>query len=139
MFDVPASGMPDPMPQYVYRAEVVKIRDADTILARLDLGVHCSIVIPIRFKGVNAPERNTPEGAAATAWLTNRLPVGTQCVISTYLDHTDRYARLIGRIYYHGCVNEDLVRAGHAVPWDGKGTRPNNSITPTTSPEGDTP
>jgi endonuclease YncB( thermonuclease family) len=45
--------------QYVYRvSEIVKVTDADTLWARVDVGFRETILVNIRLLGYDAPERN---------------------------------------------------------------------------------
>ncbi len=56
-------------PAYSYRATVRRIIDADTVVFDIDLGFRVTAAITGRIAGVNAPERYTAEGKAATAWV----------------------------------------------------------------------
>lgn len=58
--------------------------------------------------------------------------LNVRCVVQTFKDAPDKFGRLLARIYVQAsaapeewiCVNDELIRLGYAVAWDGKGTRP---------------
>ena len=62
------------MSLYNYLALAERVVDADTIECRIDLGFNIQYLMHVRLKGVNAPERNTPEGKVMTQqvseWIT---------------------------------------------------------------------
>lgn len=102
-----------------YRAKVVKIVDADTADFSIDCGFKVFHEIRLRVAGVDAPERFTDEGKAATAWLTEVMPVGSDVIIRTEKDKTGKYGRYIGWIEVKGNdLSKMLVDAGHAVVVD---------------------
>ena len=104
---------------YEYRATLVRVIDGDTIVANIDLGMHIHVEQIIRLVGVNAPERNTPAGAEATAWLNAALGVpgvNNLLVIRTSKDKQEKYGRWLGEILVGLVnVNEALVATGNAV------------------------
>jgi micrococcal nuclease len=118
-----------PVPQYVYRAALVRVIDGDTLAARLDLGCHVAITRPIRLLGIDTPEvvgATGSQGRAAAAfalmWLCQAGADEWPLVVATRLDRDDRYGRLLGTIYRvsdQACLNDDLIAAGHAVAYDG--------------------
>lgn len=110
-----------------YRATVVKVVDADTVDLLVDLGLHVQKKARIRLLGLNAHEKGTEQGKAATAWLRDLLPVGADVVVRTEKDKTEKFGRWLGTVTLPSrtdSVNTLLIDAGHAVPWDGKGVRP---------------
>jgi micrococcal nuclease len=126
--------MTAPQPSYVYRGALVRVVDGDTVIATLSLGCHVHRVTTLRLLGINAPELHGPTAAAgqaakawATAWLLAAV-TGDEwpLVIATQLDSDDRYGRLLATIYRGDGtnLNQALIDAGHAVPWDGRGPRP---------------
>lgn len=96
-------------------ATVVRVVDGDTITLDLDLGWYLTLRRSCRIVGINAPERNTALGPAATAFLAELLPVGTEVIFTS--TKLDKYGRPLGRIA-HGVidVSEEMIRAGWAVP-----------------------
>jgi micrococcal nuclease len=114
----------NPLP-FVYSARLIAVHDADTITVDIDLGF--SIVmrnVKLRLNGINAPELSTPEGKIAQAWLASRI-AGKPLVIKTIKDRQEKYGRLLAEVYVlDEHINASLAAAGHALPWDGKGTKP---------------
>ncbi len=98
-------------------ATVVRVIDGDTIVLDLDLGWHITRQEPCRIRGVNAPERGTPQGRVATAWAREQLPVGLR-VMFTSLE-LDKYGRPLGDIDYgdRKTYGVELLAAGMAVPY----------------------
>jgi len=70
----------------------------------------------IRLVLVDAPERDTRFGPAATAFLRELCPVGSTALVDQDdLQPTDDYGRMIGVVWCGQTrVNEALIRAGHA-------------------------
>jgi endonuclease YncB( thermonuclease family) len=63
-------------PAYVYRATCDRVKDGDTIVARIELGFYVSTAVPVRIAGVNAPEvhgASRTAGLAAAAFLHDLL------------------------------------------------------------------
>jgi micrococcal nuclease len=116
-------------PVYRYAAQTLRVIDGDTIVVRVDLGFRAHIDTPLRLLGVNAPEHGTPAGDAATAYTTGWLNAafvtakrGPALVIDSAKPGEysgDKYGRWLATVWdQHGaCLNEDLVSAGHAVPY----------------------
>lgn len=103
-------------PSYIYKAQLVKVVDGDTIVVMLDLGCHTYIKKRIRLQGLNAPELKTEAGQASKAWLTNKLI--TDLVIETKKDKLDKYARLLGTVYVGELnINELMLTVNQAVKY----------------------
>lgn len=100
---------------YEYQCKLVRVIDADTVVLDVDLGwnvwltkQHC------RLRGINAPERYTEEGKRATEYM--HAIVGQEMVITTDVDKTGSFKRMLVTLFRDGLnINEELVRAGHAV------------------------
>ena len=99
-----AGDRPDGTPDGATRHQVERITDGDTIV--LDNGTR------VRLHGIDAPERDQPFGAQATAAL-DYMVGGNVYVVEV---DTDRYGRLVGVIYtLEGVnVNLEMVCGGHA-------------------------
>lgn len=105
-------------PTYQYSAKVHKIIDADTVDFLVDLGLKTLRIIRCRLYGINAPERFTDEGKAATTYLREALGEG-KIIILTYKDPTDKYGRWIADVYVVGKnVSAMMVESGHAIRKD---------------------
>lgn len=86
---------------------VVGVIDGDTVDVRLDSGM-----IRVRLHGVDAPERDQPQGAAAKAAL-SALVFGKAVDVEPL--EQDRYDRLVARLWLDGVdVNASLVKQGAA-------------------------
>jgi micrococcal nuclease len=110
---------------YDYYAKVVAIVDADTIDVKRDAGADLWQDMRIRFNRVNAPERGTPEGVAAQAWLRDLLTNPDGSLKAVYLltikDKKEKYGRYLGDIWVWGedftrvaSINDRMVDSGHA-------------------------
>ncbi len=110
---------------YHYRARVRSVYDGDTIRVDIDLGLRTSILNePIRLYRINAPELRGSEeekrrGRAARDYLRQRID-GKQIHLRTLKDKRGKYGRYIADIWLEENgewvnINDELVRAGHAV------------------------
>lgn len=107
---------------YVRNAKINRVIDGDTIVLDVDLG--CSIVINMttRLEGINAPEKNTPEGVIAKKYLEDKLPVGSSVVIQTTKDKKEKYGRYLATIYIDQqkiSLNDTMVIEKQAVGYSG--------------------
>ena len=119
---------------YNYNATCVKIVDGDTIDAMIDLGFGVHVKKRIRLAGINAPEsrtRNLVEkklGLAAKERLKEMLEGAANC-FELESKELGKFGRVIGRLHIDKiagkdvitkvCVNDCLVKEGHAVEYDG--------------------
>ena len=123
---------------YEYAARVDKVVDGDTCNLSIDLGFCIYYAHSCRLFGINAAEHGTPAGDAAKLFLEGLLPVGTLVIVRTQKNESEKYGRILGTIVVPPkktrkkgvvvptpvSINDQLVAAGHAIPWDGKGARP---------------
>lgn len=106
------------MTTWTVPATVVRVVDADTIVVNLDLGWRVyRNGEHLRIAGVDAPERGTDAGKAATAWARSILLPGD--VVEVRSTGKPSFERTVGSIIVHlesGDVDyaELLVAAGHA-------------------------
>tara|TARA_R100001463_G_scaffold53943_2_gene104946 strand:+ start:401 stop:781 length:381 start_codon:yes stop_codon:yes gene_type:complete len=119
---------------YNYNATCVRIVDGDTIDAMIDLGFGVHVKKRIRLAGINAPEsrtRNLVEkklGLAAKERLKEMLEGAANC-FELESQELGKYGRVLGRLHINKlagkdtltqvCVNDCLVKEGHAVEYDG--------------------
>jgi micrococcal nuclease len=109
---------------YEYQAHLVHVVDGDTIHAEVDLGCDVHIYLTLRFAGLNAPEKNTPEGVAAieflNRWFEEHCPQET-FTLHTVKDRREKYGRYLATIVAPdgAVVNKDLLDSGNAVAYDG--------------------
>jgi len=108
----------EPVPQYTYRATVVKVKDGDTISADIDLGFKTWLHgVPLRLARVNAPETFRPKDAAEReaglkikAFVESRLPVGKRITITTKKDSQEKYGRYLAEVWADGRnVNDEIL------------------------------
>jgi endonuclease YncB( thermonuclease family) len=122
-------------PAYQYRAEVVSVRDGDTVTARIDLGFHVSFWADLRLLGLNAPELKTGKpGIDAREHLTglisrHRINIGDGSaanpvvIVRTKKDRDDKYGRMLAELVGQAddgsfvSLNDRMIRDGHAVPY----------------------
>jgi endonuclease YncB( thermonuclease family) len=120
-----------------YRAALRRVIDGDTLEITMDMGVEFILrKFTIRLVGINCPEVEGPQkpaGLAAKAyaeqWCQLALDPATAWPLRVETiqdDEKEKYGRYLARVYRgdQRCLNSDLVAAGHAVPYTGKGPRP---------------
>ena len=119
---------------YNYNAKCTRVVDGDTIDAMIDLGFGVHVKKRIRLAGINAPEsrtRNLEEkklGLAAKKRLIEMLEEVTNN-FELESQELGKYGRVLGRLHVDKisgrdvltkvCVNDCLVKEGHAVEYDG--------------------
>lgn len=121
-------------PLYFYRAQIFNIYDADTVRLSVDLGFGIAHGLdnglPMRLVGIDAPELGTAQGKVARDRLRTILPVGTDVIVKTDKDKTEKYGRYLATLFYTNApdfewetsINYWLIKQGLAKPYDG-GTR----------------
>jgi endonuclease YncB( thermonuclease family) len=106
---------------YTYRATVVRVIDGDTLVADLDLGFHLTHRAHLRLANVQAPEMDTPEGAAWRNALERAVSAFPRVLVRT----TGRasFERWVAEVWLPGSTLPishgdlaDLVRALGAAP-----------------------
>lgn len=126
----------------VRAADVVRVIDGDTFIARLRLWPVpvLNIEVSVRLTGVNAPDRGEGGHAEATRELTKILGEGA---VTLQAVKVDKYGgRVEAIVAVRGAapespalaVADELVAAGVAVPWNGHGPRPLVPWPPTSGP-----
>ena len=106
---------------------VFRVVDGDTIDVDIDLGFYVWIKKQrIRLLGIDAPEtrgESRPEGLAATEYLKSLID-GQAIILRTVKgsdggDRDDSFGRWLGTIYHGDMdVNAEMIRAGHAIPYE---------------------
>jgi endonuclease YncB( thermonuclease family) len=122
-------------------AEVVRVKDGDTFVARVRLWPAPPVYVEasVRVLGVNAPDAGEGGHDEAAHELSDVLlegPVTLQAV------KVDKYGgRVDAIVIVHGpggtppiVVADELIALGVAVPWDGQGPRPLVPWPPTHGP-----
>jgi endonuclease YncB( thermonuclease family) len=85
-------------PSYLYKAEVRDVVDADTLLLDIDLGFEVTRRQRIRLARIDAPARDTPEGAQGRRFVREQLAVARTLIINTH--RTDLHGRYVARVFY---------------------------------------
>lgn len=121
-----------------YRASVLLLHDGDTFTGRLQILPNLYHEGRLRLAGINAPELATDAGKLAAAFAQSWL-AGAPWPISQALtfaatradwplvvqvgNQPDNYGRLISTVWRVSdgrCLNDDILAAGHAVPYSVK-------------------
>jgi micrococcal nuclease len=106
------------------------VHDGDTFWLDVDLGFGIHLVrLDVRLLGVDCPELRRSDGLGETArdfvvaWFAQH---SGPWVIQTVKDHTEKYGRYLAQIMAPdgASLAPDLLAAGLAKPYDGKGPRP---------------
>lgn len=99
--------------KYSYRATLLRVIDGDTIAVIVDLGFKIFTEKTLRLARINAPEKNTKEGAISKDWLANLIANGSQ--LSFDSTKVDIYGRSIAEVTWD-CANlsDYMVMNGYA-------------------------
>ncbi len=88
---------------YIYKAELIRVVDGDTVDLVIDLGFDTQRKERFRLYGIDAPEMNTAAGKEAKAWLIGILgPYGAIYVQTIQLStkaKRDKYGRFLAVLY----------------------------------------
>ena len=85
-------------PSYLYKAEVRDVIDADTLLLDIDLGFEVIRRQRIRLARIDAPDRDTPEGARGRRYVREQLAVARTVIVNTR--QTDLHGRYVAHLFY---------------------------------------
>ena len=118
---------------YIYKAELIRVVDGDTVDLIIDLGFDTSRRDRFRLYGVDAPEMNTAEGKASKAWLWYALQPLEAIYVQTIQLETkakrDKYGRFLAVLYREfgdvrtklpekrlalESINSEMIEVGHA-------------------------
>jgi micrococcal nuclease len=88
---------------YIYKAELIRVVDGDTVDLIIDLGFDTLRKERFRLYGIDAPEMNTLAGKAAKAWLWEALQPLEAIYVQTIQLSTkakrDKYGRFLAVLY----------------------------------------
>jgi micrococcal nuclease len=88
---------------YIYKAELIRVVDGDTVDLIIDLGFDTLRKERFRLYGVDAPEMNTAKGKAAKAWLEDAIrplePIYVQTIQLSTKAKRDKYGRFLAVLY----------------------------------------
>lgn len=115
------SSMPTPDP--VFRAELMRLVDGDTMVVSLDRWLGDRSTKTLRLLGVDAPETRGPSREAGVAarewvhdWLVSAFDIPYALTVQTA--KYDSFGRVLARVWrtYDGAeLSEALLESGHAV------------------------
>ena len=116
------------LPAGTYDVTVAEVHDGDTI------HVLVPVAVKVRLAGIQAAELSTPKGQAVAAWLKARIEGKT---VALTLGGEYKYGgERMGSVSVDGAdVAAEMIAAGLAVAWDGRGPRPVGRAAPD-QPEG---
>jgi endonuclease YncB( thermonuclease family) len=105
-----------------YKATVVRHVDADTTVVDIDPGFDLTIRKTVRWAGIDAAERFTPEGQAALAYVEQMMPVGSTVIMKSAKSTRDKYGRYLARFFGDNGkpLDVELVEKGWAVAYVGR-------------------
>ncbi len=88
---------------YIYKAELIRVVDGDTVDLIIDLGFDTLRKERFRLYGIDAPEMNTEAGKEAKAWLREVLQPLEAIYVETLQHKTkakrDKYGRFLAVLY----------------------------------------
>lgn len=110
-------------PNWAHPAEVIRVIDGDTFVARLDLGMYwggakIEATGPIRIAGLWAPERRQPGGSLAAAVLAELLTRDRPDIVvrTRKPNPRDAYGRVVADVWAAGAsVAALMIEAGHGT------------------------
>ena len=107
-------------------ATLCRVIDGDTVELAIDLGHKIAVRATVRLAGINTAERGTPAGDAAKAATELWFAENGSTVIVETAKGDDKFGRYLATITTrHGDdLAADLIQAGHAVRWNGRGAKP---------------
>lgn len=113
-------------------AQLMAVVDADTLRVTVHESPEVSVLAVVRLSGLNAPEARTPDGDRAARWVrewmdTHHATGPTGLIVRRTVPHRDKYGRWLVVVWSAmdgACLNQDLLAAGLATPWDGRGPAP---------------
>lgn len=106
---------------YFYKAVLRSVYDGDTVTLDIDLGFRQWIMgRSVRLYGLNAPELRGDDreaGLASRDFVRSICPPGTEIILESIRDTTEKYGRILGRLHLSDgrCVNDLLIEKGFAV------------------------
>lgn len=115
------------MTPFVYKAMIVGWLDGDTVDVQIDLGFCVKVEQRVRVRGINAPEKNTPEGQCARNHAAQLALPGEKLLVRSHKQGGgDKYGRWLADIQLRDGRDfaTEMVNAGHAKCWDGQGAKP---------------
>lgn len=106
----------NPEELFTYRAFLEKVVDGDTLRVQVHLGFGLTTRQYVRLRGINAPERGTPAGERARAFVEKELRGESFLTIKT--STSGKFDRYIADVFYKNGIylNQRLLDTSHATP-----------------------
>lgn len=115
---------------YHYKAEVLSVYDGDTVTLMIDQGMKHFARVKVRMVGINTPEIRTKDleekkrGYEAKEYLRSRIE-GKTVIVHT--QKKGKFGRWLGVLWAYDesaeelgeSLNDEMIRMGHAVAYDG--------------------
>jgi micrococcal nuclease len=105
---------------YSYNAEIIEVKDGDTIVANVDLGFGIWMKKQtFRLAGINSPEMKTDEGKVSRDKL-KELVLNKRVILNTKKDSKEKYGRWLATVVVEEDknlidINGKMVAEGYAV------------------------
>lgn len=130
-----SGGRPGPAPAVwpVYAGHLVRVWQPDVVEVVIELAaLGVTLLRVVRLAGLHAPDRDSPSGARAVAWLRDWLRAqaraggaaapltAARVPVIVAVSAVDEWGRPLCWIWARDsgrCLNEDMVDAGMAVGW----------------------
>lgn len=100
---------PVTLPNFVYKASIVDVIDADTLRLNVDLGFRVSTIIEGRLNGVDAPELSTPEGKAARQAVLDLSHISPHATMASFRNQRS-FARWVVDVWLDDLLLADYLR-----------------------------
>lgn len=112
---------------HVYRCEILRVVDGDTVDVNVDLGFGVLTRQRLRIYGVNSPEKNTEVGKAALQFVSELLYGASEVIIRTMkqssrseAEKREKFGRYLVHLVVDGYPLTDLIiAAGHGKAYFG--------------------
>ncbi|MDA1276824.1 MAG: thermonuclease family protein [Verrucomicrobia bacterium] len=114
---------------FTYAATVRRVVDGDTLIVAIALRPSLVLEARLRLRGLDCPEMDTPEGAAAKRFVEERVAQAKSVTIATF--KPDKYDRYLADVFIEpgmadgsgskakeSFLNNELLKNGHAVRKD---------------------
>jgi micrococcal nuclease len=104
---------------------VIDVHDGDTVKVDIDLGFNMSLRgLRVRLNGIDTAEMSSKDPVLKQKAVEARDWLRSQCLggdVFLESQGIDKYGRWLGKIHTKGglCLNEELVRLGLALSYDG--------------------
>lgn len=99
-------ALPQRLPMYTYKAQIVRVIDGDSIVCNIDCGFDVFLNNQnVRLYGIDTAETRggTPElkalGNLAKDYLKKELPEGSTVRLRTYIDKRGKFGRVLASIF----------------------------------------